>query len=112
MDKEIMDKVNEMMKASGRRELSMDEMDQVVGGADAHDVWINGKYYTEGDIYNLFKNITELYGFDIAFDTFCAFTGFSQNEKPKSGSDWDMMSTVLCQYWKVQGRLQETGHSY
>ena len=34
MDKEMMAKVNEILKANGRRELSLDEMEQVVGGAD------------------------------------------------------------------------------
>ena len=29
MDKEVMAKVNEILKANGTRELSMDEMDQV-----------------------------------------------------------------------------------
>ena len=32
MDQEMMKKVNEVLKANGRRELSMDEADQVVGG--------------------------------------------------------------------------------
>ncbi len=32
MNKEIMAKVNEILKANGTRELSMDEMDQVSGG--------------------------------------------------------------------------------
>ena len=34
MDKEMMDKINEVLKAHGKRELSMDELDQVVGGVD------------------------------------------------------------------------------
>ena len=33
MDKEAMAKVNEILKASGRQELSMDELDQVKGQA-------------------------------------------------------------------------------
>ena len=32
MDKEMMAKINEALKANGRRELSMDEADKVVGG--------------------------------------------------------------------------------
>ena len=34
MDKEMMAKINEAMKANGKRELTMDEMGQVVGGSD------------------------------------------------------------------------------
>ncbi len=32
MEKEMMEKVNEILKANGRRELSMDELDKVTGG--------------------------------------------------------------------------------
>ncbi len=37
MDKDTMAKVEEMLKKSGRRELSMDELDQVSGGTYAQD---------------------------------------------------------------------------
>ena len=33
MDKEMLAKINEVLKANGKRELSLDELDQVVGGA-------------------------------------------------------------------------------
>ena len=33
MDKEMMDKANEILKASGKRELCLDEMDKVSGGS-------------------------------------------------------------------------------
>ena len=32
MEKEMMDKINEVLKANGKRELSMDEMDKVSDG--------------------------------------------------------------------------------
>ena len=101
---------NEMK--NGMRELSLDEMDKVSGGADSNDVVIDGKYYTEREIYDTFHSMTVYYGFDIAFDVFCAWTGFSKNEKPKSGSDLDMMDKVLCAFWKVHGRLREDGRSF
>ena len=45
MDQEIMAKVNEVLKAHGRRELSMDELDEVVGGKG--DGVMNGVKYSE-----------------------------------------------------------------
>lgn len=112
MNKETRAKVEAFIKEHEKRELSIEELDKVAGGADAHDVVINGKYYTEEFILELMYNMTNEFGFDIAFDTFCEWTGFSKNEKPKSGSDWDRMSVVLCEFWKVHGRLRESGHSY
>ena len=43
MDKETKAKVDEFLKAHGGRELSLDEMDKVVGGADAHGVMLYGQ---------------------------------------------------------------------
>ena len=40
MDKEMMDKANEILKASGKRELCLDEMDKVSGGAN---FWIDDR---------------------------------------------------------------------
>ncbi len=37
MDKEMMEKVNEFLKANGKRELTMDELDQVVGGSFSYN---------------------------------------------------------------------------
>ncbi len=39
MDKEMMDKVNEYLKANGKRELSMDELEKVAGGQDTVTVF-------------------------------------------------------------------------
>ena len=61
MDKEMMNKVNEILKANGRRELSLDEAGQVVGGGHyvacppTDKVWVDlidsGYVYGSGDRY-------------------------------------------------------------
>ncbi len=38
MDKELMAKINEALKANGRRELSMDDLDKVVGGESTGNI--------------------------------------------------------------------------
>ena len=44
MDKEMMEKVNEVLKAHGKRELSLDEMDRVTGGQTCKR---DGVYYID-----------------------------------------------------------------
>ena len=39
MDKEMMSKINEVLKANDRRELSMDELEAVNGGWDLKSLW-------------------------------------------------------------------------
>ena len=38
MDKDMMAKINEALKANGRRELSLDELDKVTGGGKLEDM--------------------------------------------------------------------------
>ena len=114
MDKETKAKVDEFLKAHGGRELSLDEMDKVVGGADAHGVMLYGTYYSEGDFYDMFMGMTKSFGFDVAFAAFCEFTGFSVGEVPlgTGGTDLQKMGVVLSQYWLVCGRLDDKGTCY
>jgi hypothetical protein len=49
MEKEMMEKVNEILKAKGKRELSVDELDQVVGG-DQPIIYHIGQCTSEEDI--------------------------------------------------------------
>ena len=44
MDKDMMDKVNEVLKAHGKRELNLDEMDRVTGGQTCKR---DGVYYID-----------------------------------------------------------------
>ena len=71
MEKEMMEKVNEILKAKGKRELSMDELDQVVGG-DQPIIYHIGQCTSEEDInyyvYTFIASIENSFGKDIAAD--------------------------------------------
>ena len=68
MDKEMMAKVNEAMKANGMRELSLDEMDKVSGGAKEapDDFRVCGM--TQLEAGSLLQAIVDYFGIDIAID--------------------------------------------
>ena len=99
MDKEMMEKVNEVMKAHGKRELSMDEMDQVSGG-------LNGDYYnglTEQEVCDLYYSLTECVGFDVAYQMFMKQTGYdyyNHNAFGNGATDMEKMAIVLTHYIK------------
>ena len=65
MDKEMMAKVEEFMKTKGRRELSMDETEQVVGG---YLSFCGFEIKSDEDlyllVYDVFKNIEATEGSD------------------------------------------------
>ena len=62
----------------------------------------------------MFMGMTKAFGFDVVFAAFCDFTGFSVGEFPlgTGGTDFQKMGVVLCQYWKVCGRLDDKGTCY
>ena len=71
MDKEMKAKVDEFLKTNGRRELSMDEMDKVVGGKDYPYSFSMGGYYIHDDdslkdfVYNTIAPIEAQFGKDV-----------------------------------------------
>ncbi len=69
MDKEIKAKIEEFVRAYGRRELSMEEADQVAGGGIKFD---NFEINTEEDlnyfVYTIIAAYDELWGKDITAD--------------------------------------------
>ena len=67
MDKKMMDKVNEMLKANGKRELSLDEMDKVSGGGDG-GMWnelLGNEEKINWFVYELMAGIEENFGRDV-----------------------------------------------
>ena len=70
MDKEMMNKVNDVLKAKGMRELSMDEMDKISGGAgeclSAKNIWTGDDldYY----VYTFLASMEKAYGKDYVKD--------------------------------------------
>ncbi len=79
----MMDKINEILKAHGRRELSMDEMDKVSGGAFTYDKSTGmcsidgGPEMTFADFCNLYNNMAATYGADLAVDALRSAAGFT-----------------------------------
>ena len=112
--KELIAKANEAMKACGKRELSLDEMDKVSGGADG--AWINGVFMSEADLNSLGQYWTDQFGYDIAAHMFCELTGISKREIKDcncgTGSDKDSMSVLVNRYMKILDNLEEKGHSW
>ena len=67
MDKEMMDKVNEILKKNGKRELSLDELDKVVGGetSAAMNSLLDDPEAVRSFVYDVIAPIDAVYGKDI-----------------------------------------------
>ena len=98
MDKEMMAKVNEVLKANGKRELSMDELDKVVGG-----YYVPNTDEERKQLIELAYALTDSYGFDIALDVFMETTGYVtyRNGVKGGGTDRDKMGVVLNGYFTM-----------
>ena len=112
MEKEMMEKVNEILKANGRRELSMDEVENVVGGSFSYDratgmCTINGGTpVTAREFSNFIYTLASTYDSSVAIDTLAEITGFWDQEmaKPKvlSGQEAiDYMEIIMAHFWSV-----------
>ncbi len=114
MKKEVMDSFNEFTKNHGTRELSIDEMGKVNGGADGG--WINGVYMSEQEIYDLGIAMASSFGYDIAAAAFCEMTGLSKNEIKDchhgGSSDLTNMGTLVNRYMKILDNIEDHGHSF
>ena len=64
MDKEMKAKIDEILKANSRRELSLDEMDRVSGGSFPADYRING--YTAAEAGGMLQAVYDNFGLDVA----------------------------------------------
>ena len=120
MDKEMMAKVNEFMKANGRRELNMEEADQVVGGKalpgpEKNTVLIDGVVVDCYDFNTAYQAIVSQFGFFVALEVFRRSTGFECTETrstynwPGNYSDRDRMDVVLQQFWKIMNGEKSFG---
>ena len=105
MEKEMMDKVNELLKANGKRELSMDEMDKVVGGENCLEYYVlaDGSYITEGALTDSFRGLVPIVGYDVASVIFCEMTGLSVADASMySGTDMEKMNLLLNHFYTNQ----------
>ena len=103
MEKEMMEKVNEILKANGKRELSMDELDKVVGG-DQPIIYHIGQCTSEEDInyyvYTFIAGIENSFGKDIAADIIKTQIPSYDIEKYYRSGDLDTLHNFLCQHWE------------
>ena len=67
-----------MSENKDMRELSMDEMDKVVGGTD---ILVNGNLVSEAEAYNIAMALVDKFSsYDVAAEMFCMMTKISTNE--------------------------------
>ena len=98
MDKDMMAKINEALKANDRRELSLDELDKVVGG------YVPKTDEDRKQLIDLAYAMTDSYGFDIALEMFMQITGYTTYRAgvKNGGTDRDKMGVVLNGYFTMR----------
>lgn len=99
MDKDMKAKVDEIMKDLGTRELSLDEMDKVVGGSYSikpdGKISINGQTpMTRDEFNNLMYAMADTYGIDMAIDFMKNQMGYGYY-----GIQHDNMTLILLRFW-------------
>ena len=99
MDKEMKAKIDEILKANGKRELSMDELDKVVGGSYSikpdGKISINGTTPMTRDEFNNFMYaMAGTYGIDTAVDFMKDVMGYVYY-----GIQNDNMTIILLRFW-------------
>ncbi len=78
-------KINEVLKSNGKRELNMEEADQVTGGEfrmlDSEHCRVNdGRVMTCAEFNDMIFIICEIYGANTAIDTLFKLTGYTCSE--------------------------------
>ena len=100
MDKEMQAKVEEFVKSYGRRELSMDELDKVVGG-----YYVPQTDEEKKQLIELAYALTDSFGFDVALEMFMKTTGYdTYRDGVSGGTDRDKMGFVLGSSLQPVGR--------
>ena len=104
--KELMAKVNEALKANGKRELSLDEMDKVSGGwgseNNPHEINIEGAKVDEATFNNLIMNVMNSYGYDVALEVAQDLTNYpfvEEGRHTSRKSNKGNMEQVLKDFW-------------
>ena len=104
MEKEMMEKVNEVLKAHGKRELSMDEMEQVTGGNSANSVTVFGQEMSRDEFDNMMLDTAEQLGYKTAAEMFEMITNFPaygtySGERVYASTDRAKMADCLDEFW-------------
>ena len=97
-------KINDVRMAHGKRELSMDEAAQVVGGVSWDTIDFYGEEMSMADFNEMMIDFAEKLGFDVAAILFEEFTGFPcygthYGEYVYGNTDRDMMEMALQDFW-------------
>lgn len=97
------------VKATGRRELNMEEADQVVGGDFCYDgeyVYYGGIKQTPEAFTNFVYTLTDVYGLDIAIKFLVDLTGYTNSEmglgtgnSTMDISDRDQIGVIMHRFW-------------
>ena len=104
MEKEMMEKVNEVLKAHGKRELNMNEMEQVTGGNSANSVTVFGQEMSRDEFDNMMLDTAEQLGYKTAAEMFEMITNFPaygtySGERVYASTDRDKMADCLDEFW-------------
>ena len=106
MNPEIKAKVNEILKARGIREVSMDEMDKVSGGwgseNNPHEININGAQVDEATFNNMVLDVMNSFGYDVALEVAQSLTNYpfvAEGRHTSRKSAQGNMEQVLKDFW-------------
>jgi len=113
MEKNVEQYMSEFLAGHGRQALSDDAAEQVVGGELA-GLYLNGKFVDKETVYNLFLNMTDQFGYDIAANMFCQATGFSKTEiaNHHGGTDKTRMYALITQCLTTFDKIQNGGKTF
>ena len=115
MEKDIEKFVSEFLATHGGQALSDDMVEQVVGGELA-GLYLNGTFVEKEMVYNLFLNMTDLYGYRTAANVFCEATGFNKNEiiatRSGNSTDKENMYQLITQCLTTFDKIQNGGSTY
>ena len=114
MDKEMMDKINEVLKANGKRELTMEEADQVAGGTVEYNPAtgmgvIDGQEVDVAAFNKYFMDAAKVFGIESAISGFQSVTGWSCSDMGsdctglKGAEASSKMGAILNQFWASLG---------
>ena len=97
MDKEMKAKIDEILKTNGKRELSLDDLDKVVGG-----YYVPNTDEEKKQLIDLAYALTDSFGFDVALEMFMKTTGYdTYRDGVSGGTDRDKMGFVLNGYFTM-----------
>lgn len=105
MKPEIKAKVDEILKAHGMRELSLDDMDKVSGGWGSenypHEIYLGGELYDEATFNSVILEVADSYGDDTALLFAQDLTGYPFVKANKTVSG-DLRQTLKDFWYSVE----------